>query len=52
MDIFGLRLQGFSLRYIAKKLGIHRKTVKEYLEDRISPRYQKGKGGEKGDEIG
>jgi len=28
MDIFALRRQGFSLRYIAKKLGIHRNTVK------------------------
>lgn len=32
MDIFSLRNHGFSMRTIAKKLGIHRETVKKYLE--------------------
>jgi len=43
MDIFALRRQGFSLRYIAKKLGIHRNTVKKYLETGSVPQYRKRK---------
>ncbi len=43
MDIFALRRQGFSIRYIAKKLGIHRNTVKRYLENGSLPRYRKKK---------
>jgi transposase len=41
MDIFGLRRQGFSFRYIAKKLGIHRNTVKRYLEEGSPPQYRR-----------
>lgn len=33
MDIFALRRQGFSFRAIAHKLGIHRETVKKYLQE-------------------
>lgn len=33
MDIFALRRQGFSFRTIAHKLGIHRETVKKYLQE-------------------
>jgi len=43
MDIFALRRQGFSLRYIAKKLGIHRNAVKMYLENGTLPQYRKRK---------
>jgi transposase len=41
MDIFSLRKQGFSMRSIAKKLGIHRKTVKTHLENSMLPTYNK-----------
>jgi len=41
MDIFSLRKQGFSMRAIAKKLGIHRTTVKKYLENKMFPTYCK-----------
>jgi transposase len=44
MDIFALRRQGFSLRYIAKKLGVHRKTVKRYLGSGSLPQYRREKG--------
>lgn len=40
MDIFGLRRQGFSFRYIAKKLGIHRNTVRRYLDEGSPPQYR------------
>ena len=43
MDIFALRRQGFSVRYIAKKLGIHRNTVKKDLESGSPPQYRKKK---------
>jgi len=43
VDIFSLRNQGFSMRAIAKKLGIHRKTVKKYLEGKMLPTYRKTK---------
>jgi len=32
MDIVALKRQGHSLRWIARKLGIHRTTVKKHLE--------------------
>lgn len=35
MDIIALKRQGHSLRWIAKKLGIHRKTVKKHLESQL-----------------
>jgi transposase len=41
MDILSLRRQGFSKRYIAKKLGIHRNTVTKYLLMRTAPGYAK-----------
>ena len=41
MDIFSLRKQGFSMRSIARKLGIHRKTVKTHLENGMLPTYNK-----------
>jgi transposase len=43
MDIIALRRQGFTMRYIARKLGIHRNTVKKYLEDKKPPHYHKSK---------
>ena len=43
MDIFSLRNQGFSMRAIAKKRGIHRNTVKKYLEGNMLPTYRKSK---------
>ena len=43
MDIFSLRRQGFSMRFIAKKLGIHRNTVKKYLKQGGPPNYRKRK---------
>jgi len=43
MEVFTLRRQGYSLRYIAKKLGIHRNTVKKYLEAGTVPQYRKRK---------
>lgn len=39
MDIVALQRQGHSLRSIAKKLGIHRKTVKKHLESSSFPVY-------------
>ncbi len=36
MEIWALKRQGCSNRAIARKLGIHRKTVKKYL-GRIAP---------------
>lgn len=39
MDIFALHWQGHSIRSIAKKLGLHRKTVKKYLERGELPKY-------------
>lgn len=42
MDIFALHRQGHSIRSIAKKLGLHRNTVKKYLERGELPKYPKG----------
>lgn len=39
MDIIALRRQGHSQRWIAKKLGIHRNTVKKHLESSSFPAY-------------
>jgi transposase len=39
MDIWALKRQGYSIRAIARKLGIHRKTVKKYLADKDFPKY-------------
>lgn len=43
MDIHSLRKDGWSMRAIAKKLGIHRDTVKKHLESDTLPRYRKHK---------
>jgi transposase len=43
MDIFALKRQGHSIRSIAKKLGIHRNTVKKYLARGELPKYTKEK---------
>lgn len=39
MDIHSLRREGYSFRAIAKKLGIHRDTVKRHLEAKTLPQY-------------
>lgn len=41
MDILSLHRQGFKMRSISRKLGIHRETVKKYLENPQAPRYLK-----------
>lgn len=33
MDILAFKRQGHSIRWIARKLGIHRETVKKHLEE-------------------
>jgi transposase len=43
MDIIALHRQGHSIRSIAKKLGIHRNTVKKHLENNTFPHYKKNK---------
>jgi len=43
MDIHSLRNDGLSMRAIAKKLGLHRDTVKKHLEADGLPRYRKRK---------
>jgi len=43
MDIIALRRQGYSMRAIAKKLGINRNTVKRHLESNSFPTYRKEK---------
>lgn len=39
MDILAFKRQGHSVRWIAKKLSIHRKTVKKHLESSSFPAY-------------
>jgi len=39
MDIIALKRAGHSIRFIARKLGIHRKTVKKHLEANAFPAY-------------
>ena len=41
MDIIALKRAGHSNRYIARKLGIHRKTVKTHLEANAFPAYNR-----------
>ena len=43
MDIHSYHRQGFTMRAIARKLGIHRNTVTKYLADPNMPRYRKCK---------
>ena len=45
MDIIAMHRNGYSIRKIAKIKGIHRKTVKKYLEGNSFPHYQKKKRG-------
>ena len=40
MERWGLKRQGYSNRAIARKLGLHRETVKKYLETRAFPEYR------------
>jgi transposase len=39
VNIIALKRQGHSIRWIARKLGIHRKTVKKHLESNSFPAY-------------
>jgi transposase len=39
MDIAALKRQGHSVRWIARKLGLHRNTVKKHLESHSFPAY-------------
>ena len=39
MEIWALKRQGYSNRAIARKLGIHRKTVTQYLQRNEFPKY-------------
>lgn len=41
MDVIALHRQGYSIRAIARKLGIHRATVKKHLEDPSFPKYER-----------
>lgn len=41
MDIIALKRAGHSIRFIARKLGIHRKTVKRHLAAQSFPQYSR-----------
>jgi len=41
VDILALHRQGHSMRWIAKKLAIHRNTVKKYITEQKQPKYRK-----------
>ncbi len=41
MDIFQLKKAGHSIRFIARKLKLHRKTVAKYLESNSFPEYRR-----------
>lgn len=41
MDVFPLSRQGLSIRAVARKLGIHRNTVRKYLQSGSVPSYRK-----------
>lgn len=43
MDVIALHRQGYSIRSIAKKTGLHRSTVKKHLESNSFPQYKKKK---------
>jgi len=43
MDIISLHRQGHSIRYIAHKLGVHRKTVKKHITEGSLPKYRSQK---------
>ncbi|GBD99585.1 hypothetical protein BMS3Abin07_01622 [bacterium BMS3Abin07] len=40
MEIWSLRRQGFSVRAIARRTGLDRRTVKKYIEAGEFPRYK------------
>jgi lambda repressor-like predicted transcriptional regulator len=40
MDIMALHRQGHSMRFIARKLGLHRNTVKKFILAKRFPEYQ------------
>ena len=40
MEIWALERQGYSIQAIARKLAIHRKIVKKYLDAREFPAYR------------
>ena len=44
MDIVALNRSGHSIRWIARKVGIHRKTVKKHLESNTFPAYHRQNG--------
>jgi transposase len=41
MDIVALHRQGHSMRFIAKRLGLHRNTVKKYILGKRFPAYRR-----------
>ena len=43
INIVALHRQGHSIRFIAKKLGMHRNTVKKFIEGRRFPSYDRSK---------
>jgi len=43
MDIIALHRQGLSEREIAKRTGVHRKTVHKYIQEGQAPKYRKKK---------
>jgi transposase len=43
MDIMALHRQGHSMRFIARKLGLHRNTVKKFILGKRFPEYQREK---------
>ena len=43
MDILAFHRKGHSMSWIAKKLGIHRDTVKKYIFQKKQPQYRKQK---------
>ena len=45
MDIIAMQHSGLSVRQIARKLGIHRNTVKKHIEKKEFPHYHKPKRG-------
>jgi len=45
MDIMALHRQGHSIRFIAKKLGMHRNTVNKFIQGRRFPEYNRAKRG-------
>ena len=43
MDIISLHRQGHSIRWISRKLGLHRTTVKRHIESNTFPEYRSEK---------